>query len=174
MTVQRRKRPDRGDPALALPAVLTSSSTRRTRGAASCPRIRAHGRALRLVLAAGAAGLALAACGSSATSQVRSKMMQFATAANSHDYRTICTQVLGPELLADIADGGLSCTKAMSLGLGKVKAARLVIGTIKVTGTRASVQTVTQAAGEKTTFATVELEKVAAGWRIQSLGDAAG
>ena len=110
----------------------------------------APSRVLGLTLAAVAASVMLAACGASATSQVRTKMMQFASAANSHDYRTICTQVLGPGLLADIAAGGLSCEKALDLGLGRVKAARLVIGTIKVAGTTASVQTVTQAKGEKT------------------------
>jgi len=118
--------------------------------------------------------LTLAGCGASATSQVRTKVMQFAVAVHTHDYRTICTQALGPTLLADIAAGGLSCEKAMSLSLGRVTGARLVIGTISVNGTTASVQTVTQATGERTTFATLELAKVAGGWRIESLGNAAG
>jgi hypothetical protein len=137
-------------------------------------RSRSRPRSFWLTFAVVTASLALAACGASATSQVRTKMMQFASAANAHDYTTICTQVLGPQLLADIAAGGLSCEKALSLGLGKVRAARLVVGTIKVSGASASVQTVTQAKGEQTAFATVVLEKVASGWRIKSLGDAAG
>ncbi len=118
--------------------------------------------------------LALAGCGASETSQVRSKVMQFAVAAHGHDYRTICAKVLGPALLADIASGGVSCAKAMSLALSGVRGARLVIGTIKVSGSRASVVTLTQAKGEKTTLATLELTKTPAGWRIASLGNAVG
>jgi hypothetical protein len=131
-------------------------------------------RALVVVATVLALALGLAGCGASATSQVRTKVMQFAVAVHTHDYRTICDTVLAPRLLVDIADGGLSCERALRLSLGKVKGARLVIGTITVTGTRASVQTVTQATGERTTFATLELAKIAGGWRIESLGNAAG
>ncbi len=116
----------------------------------------------------------LAGCGASSTSQVRSKVMQFATAAHGHDYKTICADVLAPALLADIATGGISCEKAMTLALGSVKGARLVIGTITVSGSHASVVTLTQAKGEKTSLATLELTRTAAGWRIASLGNAAG
>jgi hypothetical protein len=126
--------------------------------------------ALVAILAAGI----LAGCGASQTSQVRSKVMQFATAAHGHDYRTICSSVLAPALLADIATGGISCAKALSLALGSVRGARLVIGTITVKGARASVVTLTQAKGEQTSLATLELTDTATGWRIASLGNAAG
>jgi hypothetical protein len=125
--------------------------------------------ALAAVLAAGT----LAGCGASQTSQVRSKVRQFATAAHGHDYRTICSNVLAPALLADIATGGISCAKALSLALDSVRGARLVIGTITVKGSRASVVTLTQAKGEKTSLATLELTDTSAGWRIASLGNAA-
>jgi hypothetical protein len=116
----------------------------------------------------------LAGCGASDTSQVRAKVKQFATAAHGHDYRIICTSVLAPALLADIAAGGISCQKAMGLALGSVRGARLVIGTITVEGARASVLTLTQAKGEKTSLATLELTRTPTGWRILSLGDATG
>jgi hypothetical protein len=133
---------------------------------------RARPTVLSLPLAALVLCLVLAGCGASQTSQVRSKVMQFATAAHRHDYRTICTQVLAPALLADIASGGLSCPKALSLALGSVRGARLVIGTITVTGSRADVVTLTQATGERTTLATLVLTRNSAGWRIASLGNA--
>jgi hypothetical protein len=126
-----------------------------------------------LALATVVLSLALAGCGASETSQVRSKVMQFATAAHGHDYRTICSHVLAPTLLADIVTGGISCEKAMTLALGSVRGARLVIGTIKVSGSQASVVTLTQAKGEKTTLATLELTRLSVGWRIASLGNAA-
>ncbi len=135
------------------------------------PRRRLSG--LSLPLAALLISLALAGCGASETSQVRTKVRQFATAAHRHDYRTICAQVLAPALLADIASGGISCSRALALALGSVRGARLVIGTITVTGSRASVVTLTQAKGERATLATLELTKASMGWRITSLGNAA-
>jgi hypothetical protein len=120
-----------------------------------------------------AAAIAIAGCGSSQTSQVRAKVMQFATATHDHNYKVICTQVLSAQLLADILAGGLSCEQALKLGLGKVQDATMVLGKIDVTGSGASVQTLTQARGEKTTLATLELTRTAGGWRIQSLGNAA-
>ena len=119
------------------------------------------------------ASLALGGCGASQSSQVKAKVMQFATAAHGHDYATICAQVLAPTLLEDIAAGGISCEKALSLALGSVRGARLVIGTITVTGARASVVTLTQARGEKASLATLELTRTSAGWRIASLGNVA-
>jgi hypothetical protein len=118
--------------------------------------------------------LVLAGCGASATSQVRTKVMQFATAAHTHDYRTICAQVLAPTLLADIASGGISCERALRLALGSVRGARLVIGTIRLTGAHASVMTLTQAKGERATLATLELTRSSVGWRIASLGNPTG
>jgi hypothetical protein len=130
-------------------------------------------RSAAVALAALLSSLALAGCGASATSQVKTKVMQFATAAHTHNYRTICTQVLAPTLLADIASGGISCQRALGLALGSVRGARLVIGTITVMGAHASVVTLTQATGERATLATLELTRSTAGWRITSLGDAA-
>ena len=130
-------------------------------------------RASRLLLVGGLVAAGLAACGASQQSEVRAKVMQFATAVHRHDYRALCAQVLAPALLADIASGGISCEKALSLGLNTVRDARLVIGTITVSGGHASVVTLTQARGERTALATLVLTHTSAGWRIASLGNAA-
>ena len=130
-------------------------------------------RASRPGLVGALAAVGLAACGTSQQSEVRAKVMQFATAVHHHDYHALCGEVLAPALLADIASGGISCEKALSLGLGAVRDARLVIGTITVTGSRASVVTLTQARGERTALATLVLTRTGAGWRIASLGNAA-
>jgi hypothetical protein len=124
------------------------------------------------ILCSASAAVTLAGCGASQTNLVRAKVMQFATASHAHDYTTICRQVLAPVLLADIASGGISCEKAMSLALGTVRDARLTVGTIKVSGSTASVLTSTQATGEKTAVAILELTKMPDGWRIESLGNA--
>lgn len=125
------------------------------------------------MLSAGALAAGVAACGASQQSEVRAKVMQFASAVHDHDYRALCAQVLAPALLADIASGGISCEKALGLGLAGVRDARLVIGTITITGSRASVVTLTQAHGERSALATLELTHTGAGWRIASLGNAA-
>ena len=127
----------------------------------------------RLGVAALLVVVALAGCGRSASSDVRTKVMQFAAAVHRYDYRALCESVLAPALLADIAAGGLSCEHALSLGLARVRSARLVIGKISVRGAHASVLTLSQAQGEPTALATLELTDTAAGWRIVSLGNAA-
>jgi hypothetical protein len=127
-------------------------------------------RRFRTAALAALGALALAACGSSQANQVRAKVQQFGTAVRSHDYRTICTQVLAPQLLGDIAAGGVSCEEAMKLGLGSVSGARLVLSNVRVSGSTATVLTATQAKGERTTLATLHLTETRAGWRIVSLG----
>ncbi|HET9719170.1 MAG TPA: hypothetical protein VFP55_03745 [Solirubrobacteraceae bacterium] len=120
------------------------------------------------------AAVALAGCGTSVQSQVRSTVREFATAVQHHDLRTLCDHVLAPTLLADIASGGITCEHALSLGLAGVRDARLVIGSVSVSGRHASVVTLSQAAGEHSVVATLELIRTAAGWRIASLGNATG
>ncbi|MBO0767314.1 MAG: hypothetical protein J2O48_01390 [Solirubrobacterales bacterium] len=115
----------------------------------------------------------LAGCGAkSQTSQVRSKVMQLATAVSHHDFQTICTQVLAPQLIEDlVTKAGLSCQQAMKLsGWGTLQDPRMVMDSrISVRGDRASVPTITQAKGQKTTAATLVLTKTSAGWRVSSL-----
>jgi hypothetical protein len=134
---------------------------------AVCSRLRAG------LLVALLAGL-LAGCGTSQTSLVRAKVQQFAIAVHDHRYATICRQVLAPQLLVDIAAGGVACPVAMRIGLGRVTGARLVIGQITVSGARARVLTLTQAKAEASAITTLVLTRTRAGWRIASLGTVAG
>jgi hypothetical protein len=76
-------------------------------------------RALLAVVATTAACL-LAGCGTSDHDQVQAKVEQFVRAIAAHDYRTICTQVLGPHLLGQLAAGGIGCEQAMGISLGRV------------------------------------------------------
>lgn len=128
-------------------------------------------RALRVtavtVLAAGAS--TLAGCGQSAHEAVQSKVQQFVQATAAHDYRTLCTEVLGPALLARLAGGGISCEQAMAISLGRVHAPILSIGRITVNGERAQAITLSGAAGQRGAFETIELVDTRNGWRIAAL-----
>jgi hypothetical protein len=116
--------------------------------------------------------IAVAGCGGASTSdQVKAKVTQFAHAVAKHDYTTICAQVLAPELLADITAGGLTCPKAMRIGLQHVNGASLTIGSVTINGKNAKVLTLTQAKHQSTALATLELLDTSNGWRISSLGN---
>jgi hypothetical protein len=116
----------------------------------------------------------VAGCGTNETSAVKAKVTQFANAVASHDYETICTQVLAPQLLADVAAGGIGCEHAMRIALSSVHDARLTVGAVTVDGNRASVLTVAEALREKALLTKVELIDTANGWRISSLGNPVG
>ncbi|HEV3053062.1 MAG TPA: hypothetical protein VGX45_00290 [Solirubrobacteraceae bacterium] len=118
---------------------------------------------------AAALALALAGCGQSAHDAVQSKVQQFVQATAGHDYRTLCTQVLGPELLARLKAGGIPCEQAMSIALGRVHAPILSIGRITVDGDRAQAITLSGAAGQRGAFETIGLVNTSNGWRISSL-----
>jgi hypothetical protein len=126
--------------------------------------------ALTALAAAAASALGLAACGASAGDQVKAKVQQFARATESHNYLTICHDVLAPSLLADLVRGGIGCEQALQISLGTVKSPRLTIGPVKVNGNAASVLTISQAKGEKTLLTSLGLVNTARGWRISSLG----
>jgi hypothetical protein len=117
----------------------------------------------------------LSGCGgANQADQVRAKVQQFARAVAAHDYATLCRQVLAPRLLADIVAGGLTCPQAMRIGLARVQGARLVIGSVSVNGSHASVQALSQAVHEATLLTTLELVRTGGGWRVASLGRATG
>jgi len=118
--------------------------------------------------------LTVAGCGSNESAVVKAKVTQFAQAVAHHDYTTICTEVLAPQLLADVADGGIGCEHAMRLALANVHDARLTVGAVTINGSSASVLTVSQALGEKALLTKVELIDTANGWRISSLGNPVG
>jgi hypothetical protein len=116
-----------------------------------------------------ALALALAGCGQSAHDAVQSRVQQFVQATAGHDYRTLCTQVLGPALLARLKAGGVPCEQAMSIALGRVHAPILSIGRITVDGNRAQAITLSGAAGQRGAFETIGLVNTSNGWRISSL-----
>jgi hypothetical protein len=113
--------------------------------------------------------LALAGCGQSAHDAVQSKVQQFLEATAGHDYRTLCTQVLGPALLARLKAGGIPCEQAMSIALGRVHAPILSVGRITVDGDHAQAITLSGAAGQRGAFETIDLVNTSNGWRISSL-----
>jgi hypothetical protein len=118
---------------------------------------------------AAAVALGLAGCGQSAHDAVQSKVQQFLQATASHEYRTLCTQVLGPALLAHLRAGGIPCEQAMSIALGRVHAPILSVGRITVDGDHAEAITLSGAAGQRGAFETIDLVNTSNGWRIASL-----
>jgi hypothetical protein len=108
--------------------------------------------------------------GASDQDQVRSKVAEFATAAASRNYGTICAQVLAPSLLTRLAAGGITCEQAMQVGFGGVSSPTLSIGKITISGSRASVIALSTATGQQASLDTLELTRTSRGWRIASLG----
>lgn len=140
---------------------------------ATLPAMRASSVITPLTMAL-ALGLSLSGCGEDQRPLVRAKVREFATATRGHDYVSICHDVLAPSLLADLTRVGLSCEQAMAIALGHVSSPRLVIGSIVVRGDRATVLTLSQAAGEKTVLTSLQLVDTRRGWRISSLGSPVG
>jgi hypothetical protein len=112
---------------------------------------------------------ALAGCGASAHDQVQSKVSQFLAAISRHDYRTLCTQVLSPSLLARLKNGGISCEQAMRISLAGVHDPILSVGRITVSGSTAQAITLSGAQGQRGAFESINLISTSHGWRISSL-----
>ncbi len=117
-----------------------------------------------------AAACLLAGCGMSDHDQVRAKVQQFLHATQSKDYKTLCTEVLGPSLLEHLASSGVPCESAMRIGLAGVKSPTLSIGRITVAGQRATAIALTGAAGQRASLDAIELIRTSQGWRVESLG----
>ncbi|MDQ6607985.1 MAG: hypothetical protein M3Z06_15750 [Actinomycetota bacterium] len=131
--------------------------------------MRARPGGLTIAWIAGAACL-LGGCGPSDRDLVRAKVDQFLKATASKDYATMCNQVLAPALLAHLSAGGIKCEQAMQIALGGVKSPSLSIGRIDIHGQKASVITLTTAAGQQASLDAIELTKTGSGWRVESLG----
>ncbi len=116
-----------------------------------------------------AAALSLAACGSNPRDQVKSKVQELGQAAASHDYRRICDDVLAPALVLRLRAYGISCERAMRIAFTGVRNPAISIGSVTVSGSTASVITLSMAAGQRASLQTIELIKTARGWRISSL-----
>jgi hypothetical protein len=116
------------------------------------------------------AACALSGCGASERDDVQAKVEQFAKAAAGKDYKTICTQVLAASLLEHLAAGGVPCEQAMQLALSAVHSPTLSIGRVTISGSTASVITLTAAHGQEASLDAIDLVKTGQGWRITSLG----
>jgi hypothetical protein len=115
------------------------------------------------------AAVALAGCGAGAQDQVRAKVDQFLGAIAAHNYRTLCSQVLAPSLLARLKGSGITCEQAMRISLANVHDPILSIGRITVNGSSAQAITLSGAAGQKGAFESIRLVDTGSGWRISSL-----
>jgi hypothetical protein len=126
----------------------------------------------RLALAA-VAGALLAGCGGDDkppdADQVRSTLVQFGKATAAHDYKTMCTKLLAPNLLDKLREIGLGCEEALKQGLGDVKSPQLSVGKIAVNGDTATAAVRTSAEGQAPSTDTVQLRRVDGSWRIASL-----
>ena len=112
--------------------------------------------------------LALGGCGTSARDAVKAKVEQYGRATHNHDYKTLCTQVLAPTLVARVSSYGLTCERAMAIAYGSVRDATLGIGKVSVSGKSASVVVLSLAANQPSSLSTILLTNTSQGWRIIS------
>ena len=122
----------------------------------------------RALLVAVLTPLALAGCGTSARDAVKAKVEQYGQATRKHDYKTLCTQVLAPSLVARLNSYGVGCEQAMGIAYGSVKDATLGVGKVTVSGKSASVVVLSLARNEPSSLSTILLEDTSHGWRIIS------
>ncbi len=123
----------------------------------------------RTALVIAACAVTVSACGSSPAGAVRATVQQFGQAVSSHDYRTLCTQVLAPSLVEHLTANNLSCEQAMGIGLASVRGAVLSIGKVTVRGASAQVIALTVARNQQGSIDTIDLVHTPAGWRISAL-----
>jgi hypothetical protein len=126
-------------------------------------------RGLAQLMAVTAAGLVLAACGSSAADQVRAEVQQLAQATATRAYGTICARILAPSLVAKLRSLGAPCPDALRLALRDVHNPVVSVGKVVVRGSRAWAITLTSARGQRAELVAVQLSRTRQGWRITSL-----
>jgi hypothetical protein len=117
--------------------------------------------------------LVLAGCGDAGPTseeQVRTVVGDFGRATAAKDYRTLCEDILAPQLVDKVTEVGLPCEGALRQGLGRVKDPHLTIGRVQVDGDRASAEVQTSAAGQAPSKDTLKLVNVNGTWKIASLG----
>jgi hypothetical protein len=107
--------------------------------------------------------------GPSASDQVEAKVQELADAIGNRDYATICRDVLAPSLVAHLSSHGIDCTRALRVGLGRVRNPIVSVGKVVVKGRRASAVTLTVATGQQASLNAVLLVDTKRGWRITSL-----
>jgi hypothetical protein len=105
--------------------------------------------------------------------QVRAALVQFGKATAAHDYKTMCTKLLAPNLLDKLRQVGLGCEQALEQGLRDVRSPQLSVGKIAVDGDTATAEVRTSAEGQAPSTDTVQLRRVDGSWRIASLAGTA-
>ena len=129
---------------------------------------------MRRIVTLAAAAAVLAGCGGSSgpsdESLVRDTLQAFATAVEKGDYQTLCDKVFAPKLLKGLESIGLPCEIAMRTSFKGVKDPKLTVGTVAVSGRHASAEVKTSASGQPPSTDTLELDKLAGGWRVSALG----
>jgi Putative lumazine-binding len=126
----------------------------------------------RACAAAALVAATLAGCGGQTdTAAVRATMARLERATAAKDYKTLCTQVLAPSLLAKVHEVGLGCEQALSRGLGGVRSPQLVVRSIQLHGSTALVNVHSSAANQASSDDTVQLVKVGGQWRVSSLAN---
>jgi hypothetical protein len=124
------------------------------------------------LLAAGA--LTLAACGGgsherSDADRVRDTLGAFGEASAKHDYRRVCAELLAKPVIDSVRRAGLSCESAMKSALEGVKAPKIEVRKVTITGDRASAKVHTTAANQLASDDTVALVKEGGDWKIGAL-----
>ncbi|WP_445151440.1 hypothetical protein [Baekduia sp. Peel2402] len=107
--------------------------------------------------------------GPDATTEVRATVAKFGVATRTHDWQTICDDLLSKALVTKIVDVGLPCETAIEKGLGDVKNPTLQITDVSLAGARALVSIHTTAAGQEASDDALQLVKEDGEWRIASL-----
>lgn len=126
--------------------------------------------ALGIVLVGGAC--VLAGCGASQGQEVEAKVQQFAHATASHDYATLCNNVLAPSLIAHLTAAGLTCRQAMKIFTSSVHNPTLTVSKVSVDGVTASATVRAQATGQTASVQSITLVRTDHGWRLASLASA--
>lgn len=107
--------------------------------------------------------------GADATTAVRATVAKFGVATRTHDWQTICDDLLSPTLVDKIEDVGLPCETAVEKGLGDVKDPTLEITDVSIAGARALVSVHTSANGQEASDDALQLVREDGEWRIASL-----
>ncbi len=118
--------------------------------------------------------LALTGCGTSASDAVKAKVQQFARATRIHDYKTICSEVLAPDLIGRLRTTGVSCERAMQIALGSVQDPTLSVGKVTITGSSAAAIVLSVARNQEASLSTIKLTNTSGGWRIAALSSPVG
>lgn len=107
--------------------------------------------------------------GADATTAVRATVAKFGVATRTHDWQTICDDLLSKTLVSKIEDVGLPCETAVEKGLGDVKNPTLEITDVSIAGARALVSIHTTADGQEPSDDALQVVRQDGEWRIASL-----